>query len=66
MTQQPIDGLDLLCGYCWAAIRRIERPVSRELMRFHRGEQLKKLSAILSALLNFKKVDGFHLLREWE
>src|SRR5438132_754812 len=26
MTKQPIDGLALLSGYCWAAIRRIERP----------------------------------------
>jgi hypothetical protein len=42
MTQQPIDGLALLCGYDWAAIRRIERPVSRELMRFHRGGAIEK------------------------
>jgi hypothetical protein len=33
-------------------------------MRFHRGEQLQKLSAILKAFLKFKKVDSFHLLRE--
>jgi glycosyltransferase involved in cell wall biosynthesis len=64
--KQPINGLALLSGYCWAAIRRIERPVSGELMRFHRREQLKKLSAILKALLKFKKVDSFHLLREWK
>jgi glycosyltransferase involved in cell wall biosynthesis len=63
-TKQPIDGLALLSGYYWAAIRRMERPVSDELMRFHRGEQLQKLSAILRALLKFKKVDSFHLLRE--
>jgi glycosyltransferase involved in cell wall biosynthesis len=65
-TKQPIEGLALLSGYCWAAMRRVERPVSRELMRFHRGEQLKKLNAILRALLKFKKVDSFHLLREWK
>jgi glycosyltransferase involved in cell wall biosynthesis len=65
-TKQPIEGLALLSGYCWAAIRRIERPVSSELLRFHRGEQLKKLGAILRALLKFKKVDSFHLLREWK
>jgi glycosyltransferase involved in cell wall biosynthesis len=64
--KQPIDGLALLSGYCWAAIRRIERPVSGELMRFHRGEQWKKLGTILKALLKFKKVDSFHLLREWK
>jgi len=33
-------------------------------MRFHREEQLKKLSTIVKALLKFKKVDSFHLLRE--
>jgi hypothetical protein len=65
-TKQPVEGLGLLAGYCWAAIRRIERPVSGELMRFHRREQLKKLSGILRALLKFKKVDSFHLLTEWK
>jgi hypothetical protein len=65
-TKQPTEGLALLSGYCWAAIRRVERPVSHELMRFHREEQLKKLSTIVKALLKFKKVDGFHLLTEWK
>jgi glycosyltransferase involved in cell wall biosynthesis len=64
--KQPLDGFALLSGYCWAAIRRVERPISRELMRFHRGEQLKKLSTILRALLKFRRVDSFHLLREWK
>jgi glycosyltransferase involved in cell wall biosynthesis len=65
-TKQPTEGLALLSGYCWAAIRRVERPVSHELMQFHREEQLKKLSTIVKALLKFKKVDGFHLLTEWK
>jgi glycosyltransferase involved in cell wall biosynthesis len=66
MTKQPvlIDGLVLLSGYCWAAIRRIERPVSPELMRFHRGEQMKKLRIILGTLLKLKKVDSFRVLTE--
>lgn len=63
-TKQPIDGLALLSGYCWAAIRRMERPVSSELMRFHRREQMKKLRTIFSSLLGFKKVDNFRLLTE--
>jgi glycosyltransferase involved in cell wall biosynthesis len=63
-TKQPIDGLALLSGYCWGAIRRIERPVSRELMRFHRREQTNKLRAIFRSLLRFKKVDNFSLLTE--
>jgi biofilm PGA synthesis N-glycosyltransferase PgaC len=63
-TKQPVDGAALLAGYCWAAIRRTKRPVSRELMRFHRREQMKKLKNILSALLKFRKIDNFSLLTE--
>jgi glycosyltransferase involved in cell wall biosynthesis len=63
-TKQPIDGLALLSGYCWGAIRRIERPVSSELMRFHRREQTNKLRAIFRSLLRFRKVDNFSLLTE--
>jgi len=63
-TKQPTDGLALLSGYCWGAIRRIERPVSSELIRFHRREQTNKLRAIFRGLLRFQKVDNFSLLRE--
>src|SRR6266567_4224361 len=56
-TKQPVDGAALLAGYCWAAIRRTKRPVSPELMRFHRREQMKKLKNIFSALLKFRKID---------
>jgi glycosyltransferase involved in cell wall biosynthesis len=63
MTKQPfvIGGLSLMSGYCWAALRRTKRPVSPELMNFHRGEQMKKLSAIFRSLLKFRSVDNFHL-----
>jgi poly-beta-1,6-N-acetyl-D-glucosamine synthase len=66
MTKRPvlIDGLALLSGYCWAAIRRTKRPVSPELMRFHRREQMKKLRAILGTLLRLKKVDSFRVATE--
>jgi glycosyltransferase involved in cell wall biosynthesis len=63
-TKQPGDGAALLAGYCWAAIRRTKRPVSRELMRFHRREQTNKLRAIFRRLLRFQKVDNFSLLTE--
>ncbi len=63
-TKQPIDGLALLSGYCWAAIRRTKRPITLELMRFHRREQLKKLRAIFRTLLTFKKVDSFCLAND--
>jgi glycosyltransferase involved in cell wall biosynthesis len=63
-TKQPIEGFALLSGYCWAAIRRIERPVTSELLRFHRREQMKRLRAIFRTLLACKKVDSFHLTVE--
>jgi len=64
MTKPPvlIDGLALLSGYCWAAIRRVERCVTPELMRFHRQEQMQKLRAIFRSILRFKKVDNFSLM----
>ena len=45
MRQKPLllGGLCFVSGYVWAALRRIERPVSRELMSFHRQEQMARL-----------------------
>jgi poly-beta-1,6-N-acetyl-D-glucosamine synthase len=61
MAKRPVllGGLALLSGYTWAALRRVNRAVSPELMRFHRHEQMKKLRAIFRTLLRFKKVDSF-------
>jgi hypothetical protein len=64
VTKQPLDGMALLAGYCWAAARRMKRPVSRELMKFHRWEQRNKLKVIFRNLRRFKKIDNFSLLRE--
>jgi len=63
MTKKPVftGGLALFSGFCWAALRRIERPVSRELMLFHRREQMRKLKAILGSLIRLNKVDKFYL-----
>jgi glycosyltransferase involved in cell wall biosynthesis len=62
-TKKPVlmGGVALLAGYTWAALRRIKRAVSPELMHFHRAEQMKKLRAIFHSLLTFKKVDSFRL-----
>lgn len=64
MTKKPpiMGGIALLCGYCWAAVTRVPRAVSPELMRFHRSEQMRKLRGLLSSLVRFKKVDKFRLL----
>ena len=64
MPTKPIASIALLLGYCSAAIRRIERPVSHEMIRFHRREQIKKLRAIFRTLLRFEKVDSFRVAME--
>jgi glycosyltransferase involved in cell wall biosynthesis len=58
MTKRPfvLGGIALLLGYCMGAIRRVERPVSRELMRFHRGEQMKKLRMIFGSVIRLRRV----------
>jgi poly-beta-1,6-N-acetyl-D-glucosamine synthase len=63
MAKPPffLEGFALLLGYCWAAVRRVRRPISPELMRFHRQDQIKKLKAIFHRLIAFKKVDSFSL-----
>ena len=61
MTKRPVmfGGIALLLGYCKAAVQRIERPVSPELIRFHRGEQITKLRLILGSLLRLKQIDKY-------
>ncbi len=54
-----LGGLALALGYGWAAVRRMPRAVSPELMRFHRAEQMRKLRAIFGALVRLRRVDGF-------
>jgi poly-beta-1,6-N-acetyl-D-glucosamine synthase len=45
MTKRPflLGGLALLAGYCWAWVKRIERPVSTELIAFRRKEEMRRL-----------------------
>jgi glycosyltransferase involved in cell wall biosynthesis len=61
MTKPPylVDGLALGMGYFWAFVKRQKRPVSDELMRFHRKEQMRKLRVILGSVLRMKKVNSF-------
>jgi len=49
-TKRPfvVGGLMLLAGYVWAAVRRVERPVSRELVEFRRREQMRRLRTFLT------------------
>jgi hypothetical protein len=66
MAKRPylVGGLALGLGYGSAMLRRAKRPISRELMRFHRKEQMRKLRAVLKSVLTFKSVDSFKVLPE--
>lgn len=43
-----LGSLALVAGYFWAMFRRLERPVSQELIAFHRGEQMERLKRFLT------------------
>jgi len=64
MTKPPyvIGGIALFAGYVTSLLSRAERPVSPELMRFHRSEQKLKLKNILLSLCRLKKINNFELL----
>jgi poly-beta-1,6-N-acetyl-D-glucosamine synthase len=66
MVKPPyiVEGLALGLGYGWAAVRRAKRPITRELMRFHRREQMRKLRVILKSAVTFRPIDKFSLLSE--
>ena len=61
MTKKPyiIGSFVLMFGYLWALFSRIERPISQELIKFHRQEQMQKLKIILKTVLRFRKIDKF-------
>jgi len=56
MTKRPyiIGGSLLLFGYLWAFLSRVERPVSKELMKFHRSEQMSRLKNMLGTTVGLK------------
>ena len=62
-TKKPYltSGLALGLGYFWAFLRRTPRPVSPQLMAFHRKEQMAKLKVILKSMLRFSRVNNFDL-----
>ncbi|MGH9428541.1 MAG: glycosyltransferase [Terriglobia bacterium] len=45
VTREPylVGGLLLFAGYSWALLTRLKRPISPELIRFHRREQMQRL-----------------------
>jgi glycosyltransferase involved in cell wall biosynthesis len=63
VTKRPylLGGIALFLGYSSALLRRMHRPVSEELMRFHRREQMLKLKTILASLFRFRRIDSFEV-----
>jgi GT2 family glycosyltransferase len=49
MKTKPLvlGGLFLILGFFWAMARRVHRPVSAELVSFHRAEQMARLRKLL-------------------
>lgn len=64
-TKRPyvFGGLALAMGYTRALLRQTPRPVSPELMAFHRKEQMAKLRVIVKSVVTFKRIDNFNVAR---
>ena len=45
MTKRPfiVGGLLIFFGFAWESLTRVERPVSKELIKFHQEEQMQRL-----------------------
>jgi glycosyltransferase involved in cell wall biosynthesis len=59
-----IGGMALGAGYLWGLLNRVKRPVSGELMAFHRKEEMQKLRAIFRSILRLKRVDNFSVMTD--
>ncbi len=57
MTKRPyvIGGALLMSGYTWAFMSRAERPISDELMEFHRKEQMVRLKDMFGRIVHFRR-----------
>ncbi len=66
MVKPPylVEGLALGLGYAWAWVSRQKRVISKELMKFHRKEQMRKLRVILKSVFTFKHIDKFQLISD--
>jgi glycosyltransferase involved in cell wall biosynthesis len=62
-TKKPymLGSLMLLSGYLCAFLMRMERPISRELIAYHRDEQMRKLKAILKDIIRFRRFNKYEI-----
>lgn len=60
LTRPPVitGGATLLAGYVWALLRRVERPVSRDLVQFQRRAQMERLKAVLLGMVAVRRHDA--------
>ena len=58
MRRKPylLGGLLCLVGYWWAQVTRVKRPISSELMKFHRHEQMERLRSGLMKVFGIARV----------
>jgi poly-beta-1,6-N-acetyl-D-glucosamine synthase len=49
-------GAALAVGYFWAGLRRVERPVPPDLVRYQQQDQMKRLRAFIGARLRGKRL----------
>lgn len=59
MGKKPyvIAGLIIFSGYVYEALRGADRPVTAELLRFHRREEMQKMRAIFKGLFARHRAD---------
>ncbi len=57
MAKRPyiVGGLALIAGYAWCWLKGQKRPVSQELMTFHRSEQMARLKGLLLRRLHLQR-----------
>ena len=58
MTKRPfvVGGLLMAGGYVWGLVRRMEGPVSQELVAFRRREQMQRLKKFLTGKEDFPTI----------
>ena len=50
-----VGGCALLAGYLWAMVTRVERPVSKELVKFRSKEQMRRLRRFFKEALTLRE-----------
>ncbi len=50
MSRRPffIGGLAVLLGYVWSCVHNLKRPISQEMVKFHRREQMRRLKEFVT------------------